>query len=370
MTYSVYNIKVDNQLLFTPGPTAGYVLGINSDGTTSWIQGGGGAGSQTLAQTLAQGNSVGTYSIVGTSGVSLVAGTYSSLPLSGTSGYSGVFQFIDLQPSYSTIVAFNSTSGAGNQRTLTTITPQAISFTAGDDTTSNTISVGNSGFFLQGLTSSDAFVKVDAIGKLYAATGGVNGTSGSSGSSGTSGISPMPYYPNTAALNPSTDVPSFTYVLTSYSLGSNAMTADRIRVVPFTPTRTVTAGTVSFSLVTPVAGSNAKFAIYSSNNFYPSTLLLNTGDISTDGSAGIRTATFSTFTFSAGTTYWIGLQFSANINANTPASGVPIIGISSTNLNGFTGYISTATYSSGLQSNYSSYGVATGTSTIPLLAFS
>jgi hypothetical protein len=42
-TYSVYDIKIDNSLSFTPGPTAGYVLGIKADGTTDWVQGGGGA---------------------------------------------------------------------------------------------------------------------------------------------------------------------------------------------------------------------------------------------------------------------------------------------------------------------------------------
>ena len=61
-TYSVYNIKVDNQLSFTPGPTAGYVLAIDANGNTYWSAGSSG-GSQTLAQTLALGNSVGTYSI-------------------------------------------------------------------------------------------------------------------------------------------------------------------------------------------------------------------------------------------------------------------------------------------------------------------
>lgn len=43
MTYSVYNIKVDNSLSFTPGPTAGYVLAIAADGSTYWTTGGFGA---------------------------------------------------------------------------------------------------------------------------------------------------------------------------------------------------------------------------------------------------------------------------------------------------------------------------------------
>lgn len=43
-TYSVYDIKIDNSLSFTPGPTAGYVLAINTDGSTFWTQGLAGSG--------------------------------------------------------------------------------------------------------------------------------------------------------------------------------------------------------------------------------------------------------------------------------------------------------------------------------------
>jgi hypothetical protein len=44
-TYSIYNLKIDNDIRFQPGITAGYVLSINADGTTTWVekQGGGGA---------------------------------------------------------------------------------------------------------------------------------------------------------------------------------------------------------------------------------------------------------------------------------------------------------------------------------------
>ena len=37
-TYSVYDIKIDNSLAFTPGATAGYVLAINTNGSTYWSQ--------------------------------------------------------------------------------------------------------------------------------------------------------------------------------------------------------------------------------------------------------------------------------------------------------------------------------------------
>jgi hypothetical protein len=36
-TYSVYNIHIDNNLSFTPGPTAGSVLAIDVNGNTSWV---------------------------------------------------------------------------------------------------------------------------------------------------------------------------------------------------------------------------------------------------------------------------------------------------------------------------------------------
>lgn len=35
-TYSVYDIKIDNSLAFTPGATAGWVLAIAADGSTYW----------------------------------------------------------------------------------------------------------------------------------------------------------------------------------------------------------------------------------------------------------------------------------------------------------------------------------------------
>lgn len=69
-TYSVYNIKVDNQLSFTPGPTAGNVLAIDANGNTSWVpqSGGSGGGSGTS----------GTSGSSGTSGVNGLNGQSSS----------------------------------------------------------------------------------------------------------------------------------------------------------------------------------------------------------------------------------------------------------------------------------------------------
>jgi hypothetical protein len=35
-TYSIYDVKIDNSLAFTPGPTAGWVLAIDADGLSYW----------------------------------------------------------------------------------------------------------------------------------------------------------------------------------------------------------------------------------------------------------------------------------------------------------------------------------------------
>lgn len=37
MTYSVYDIKVDNEIYFKTGLTSGSVLSVNADGTTQFI---------------------------------------------------------------------------------------------------------------------------------------------------------------------------------------------------------------------------------------------------------------------------------------------------------------------------------------------
>lgn len=76
-TYSVYNIKVDNSLSFTPGPTAGYVLGIAADGSTFWTTGGFGATGST-----------GPQGPTGSTGATGSTGTfaYSSTPLQLTDG--------------------------------------------------------------------------------------------------------------------------------------------------------------------------------------------------------------------------------------------------------------------------------------------
>lgn len=80
MTYSVYNIKIDNSLSFAPGVTAGYVLGIAADGSTFWTTGGFGATGPT--------GPAGSNGAAGATGNTGATGTfaYSSTPLSLADG--------------------------------------------------------------------------------------------------------------------------------------------------------------------------------------------------------------------------------------------------------------------------------------------
>lgn len=81
MTYSVYNIKVDNGVYFTPGPTAGYVLAINTDGSTYWSQ----PGSPDAGATGATGPQ-------GIQGPTGPAGSNGTNGATGATGASGVTQ--------------------------------------------------------------------------------------------------------------------------------------------------------------------------------------------------------------------------------------------------------------------------------------
>jgi len=74
-TYSVLNIKVDEGLYFTPGPTAGYVLTISTNGSTYWSAGGAGA--------------VGATGATGPQGIQGPTGSTGSQGIQGPTGSTG-----------------------------------------------------------------------------------------------------------------------------------------------------------------------------------------------------------------------------------------------------------------------------------------
>ena len=93
---------------------------------------------------------------------------------------------------------------------------------------------------------------------------------------------------------------------------------------PFVPINSITVSAISFQVTTLQAGATAKIVVYSDNNGTPGTLIIEspTLDCST---IGFKTYTIS-YTFTAGTTYWTSVVFSA-INVGATSNGnLAIIG--------------------------------------------
>lgn len=89
--------------------------------------------------------------------------------------------------------------------------------------------------------------------------------------------------------------------------------ANIMYLTPFIPANTLTITSAAIQVTTSGAATNMKILVYSDVNGLPTTLLLESSllDIST---LGFKTFTTS-FTFNAGTTYWIGTVASGGVGA-------------------------------------------------------
>jgi hypothetical protein len=89
-------------------------------------------------------------------------------------------------------------------------------------------------------------------------------------------------------------------------------------LTPFIPSNTLTIVSAAIQVTTLAAGNTMKIAVYSDNNGLPNTLLLESTalDISTTGFKTFVTS----FTFTAGTTYWLGTVAANGVGAITSNS--------------------------------------------------
>lgn len=126
----------------------------------------------------------------------------------------------------------------------------------------------------------------------------------------------------------------YSLALTGNSLNVGTYTQNRIILSAFTPAYDLTIDTFNFEVTTLFLGGLVKIAIYSDLNGVPYAKLLESVDVSTT-TTGLKTITGFTFTFTAGTTYWIG-AISNNSTAgfrtisSTIWSQAPVIATSST----------------------------------------
>jgi hypothetical protein len=130
------------------------------------------------------------------------------------------------------------------------------------------------------------------------------------------------------------------------SVGTNLSTASVNQVIayPFTPNKTITSSQLRINVTTGGAGLS-RILIYSDNNGFPNTKLFESADINI-ATSGIKSVT-TTFTFTAGTTYWLAYHFniSHSITALNPASVISLL-LTNAGSNATISYLSAATFGS------------------------
>jgi hypothetical protein len=100
--------------------------------------------------------------------------------------------------------------------------------------------------------------------------------------------------------------------------------ANRIVTYPFIPNRTITSSSLYLNITAAVASSNARILIYSDLNGLPNTKLYESANLDCS-TTGFKTAT-TTFTFTAGTTYWLAIHSSSTqtFSAISNSMSIPI----------------------------------------------
>jgi hypothetical protein len=127
------------------------------------------------------------------------------------------------------------------------------------------------------------------------------------------------------------------YALGISTTGSN-FTLARLTLVPFIPANTFTISEILIYCNILGVGSLCRLLIYSDNNGFPDAKLFESADLNLS-TIGFKIAT-TTFTFNAGTTYWLGFHgggVTANVICNNNAVVYPFAQTGTTP-NGANGY--------------------------------
>ena len=116
-----------------------------------------------------------------------------------------------------------------------------------------------------------------------------------------------------------------TYNGLAASTSASNQTGLSVRVAPYIPSQSITTSNLFISVTTATAGSLCTIVIYSDLNGLPNTRLFESADLDCS-TLGLKTATTS-FSFVAGTRYWLGLKTNG-----TAASRLHLTSISSPTL--------------------------------------
>ena len=140
------------------------------------------------------------------------------------------------------------------------------------------------------------------------------------------------------------------------SSGNFNPSANTITLYAFIPANTLTVSNLQVNVSTATASGLIRILVYSDLNGVPSSKLLESTslDVST---TGVKTYTAS-YTFTAGTTYWLGYYANASLNAMTSVPGVELTPIAA-NAGGFTAASLTVTAAATFPTAPSTLGTAT-----------
>lgn len=104
-----------------------------------------------------------------------------------------------------------------------------------------------------------------------------------------------------------------------------------VRVAPYIPAQSITTSNLFISVTTATAGSLCTIVIYSDTNGVPTNLLYESADLDCS-TLGLKTATTS-FSFVAGTRYWLGLKTNATTSSRLHLTSISSIAISNPTAN-------------------------------------
>lgn len=112
--------------------------------------------------------------------------------------------------------------------------------------------------------------------------------------------------------------------LTATASSSTVQIANRLQVAPFKPANSITSTQLNINVGVALALSTFKIVIYSDNNGLPTNKLYESTAISS-ATTGIKVVSL-TYTFNAGSTYWIGTICSGAISfATIPTAGLILL---------------------------------------------
>lgn len=101
----------------------------------------------------------------------------------------------------------------------------------------------------------------------------------------------------------------FNQVFGAVAKTSVAGAANRLDLMAFVPMRSFSVSEFQIDVVTAVAATNARILMYSDNSGVPNTKLIESTNLDCS-TTGLKTYTAS-YTFTAGTTYWVGVHTSS-----------------------------------------------------------